>query len=128
MNRCDAWNEKRADLYLLAPAFAMCLAVLPVPLTAAPVSAALVEAREAVHSLLAEDFRKLNAGRCTLVDVADRVADLASASNSPAMVRVLQEGAFNIYWKAGKLQRAATSARISRHRSEVEGRRFGEAA
>ena len=69
--------------------------------------AALDEAREAARALLAEDFRKLNAGGCTLVDVADHVADLASASNSPAMARVLQEGAFNIYRKAGGLQRAA---------------------
>ena len=69
--------------------------------------AALDEAREAARELLAEDFRKLNAGGCTLVNVADRVADLASASNSPAMARVLQEGAFNIYRKAGGLQRAA---------------------
>ena len=92
---------------LLTQVFVTCFAVLTMPLMAAPKAAALDEAREAVHSLLAEDFSKLNAGRCTLVDVADHVAELASASNSPAMSRVLQEGAFNIYRKAGELQRAA---------------------
>ena len=78
-----------------------------VPLVAAPKAAELDGAREAVRALLAEDFRKLNAGRCTLADVADHVADLASASNAPAMVRVLQEGAFNLYREAGGLKRAA---------------------
>ena len=92
---------------LLARVLAMCLAALAMPLLAAPQAAALDEAREAARALLAEDFRKLNAGVCTLIDVADRVADLASASNSPAMARVLQEGAFNIYREAGELQRAA---------------------
>ena len=77
------------------------------PLVAAPQAAALDEAREAVRALLAEDFRKLNAGGCKLIDVAEHVADLASASNSPAMACVLQEGAFNMYWEAGSLKRAA---------------------
>ena len=92
---------------MLARVFAICLAVLTMPLLAAPQAVALDEAREAVRALLAEDFRKLNAGSCTLIDVADHVADLASASNSPAMARVLQEGAFNMYREAGDLKRAA---------------------
>ena len=82
--------------FLLARVLAMSLAVLTMPLAAAPQAVALDEAREAARALLAEDFRKLNAGGCTLIDVADRVAGLASASNSPAMARVLQEGAFRI--------------------------------
>ena len=82
--------------------------VLSAPsLVAAPDAVALDEAREAVRALLAEDFRRLNAGRCALVDVADRVAELASVSNTPARTRVLQEGAFNLYRAAGELQRAA---------------------
>ena len=93
--------------FLPVRVLAMSLAVLTMPLMAAPSAAALDEAREAVRTLLAEDFLKLNAGGCSLIDVADHVADLASASNSPAMTRVLQEGAFNIYRKAGELQRAA---------------------
>jgi len=91
----------------LARLLSACLALLPAPLTSAPRGVELDEAREAARALLAEDFVRLNGGLCTLVDVADRVAGLASATNSPAMARVLQEGAFNIYRKAGQLQRAA---------------------
>ena len=63
----------------------------------APNAAELDAAREEARALLADDFKALNAGRRTLVDVADHVAELAAASNSAAMVRVLQEGAFNLY-------------------------------
>ena len=74
---------------------------------AAPDVAALNAAREEVRALLAEDFRALNGGRMSLVQLADRVADFAAAANSAAKVRVLQEGAFNMYREAGALQRAA---------------------
>ena len=70
-------------------------------------AAALDAAREEVRALLADDFRALNAGRRTLLDVADHVADLATASNSAAKARVLQEGAFNLYREAGAFARAA---------------------
>ena len=76
-------------------------------LAAAPDAAALDAAREEARALLADDFRELNAGRRTLLDVADHVADLAAASNSAARLRVLQEGAFNLYREAGALNRAA---------------------
>ncbi len=74
---------------------------------AAPDAAELDAAREGARSLLVDDFKGLNLGRRTLVDVADHVADLASASNSAAMARVLEEGAFNLYKEAGVLVRAA---------------------
>lgn len=74
---------------------------------AAPDVAALNAAREEVRALLAEDFRALNGGRMSLVQLADRVVDFAAASNSAAKARVLQEGAFNMYRAAGELQRAA---------------------
>ena len=83
------------------------LAALATPLLAAPDAASLNAARAEVRELLADDFRELNAGRRALVDVADRVADLASASNSAARSRVLQEGAFNMYREAGDLNRSA---------------------
>ena len=73
----------------------------------APDAAELDAAREGARSLLVDDFKDLNLGRRTLVDVADHVADLASASNSAAMARVLEEGAFNLYKEAGALIRAA---------------------
>ena len=75
--------------------------------SAAPDVSALNAAREEVRALLAEDFRTLNGGRMSLVQLADRVADFAAASNSAAKARVLQEGAFNMYRAAGELQRAA---------------------
>ena len=74
---------------------------------AAPDAGELDAAREEVRALLAEDFIALNAGRLTLLDVADRVAGLAAASNSAARLRVLQEGAFNLYREAGAINRAA---------------------
>ena len=74
---------------------------------AAPDAAELDAAREGARSLLVDDFKDLNLGRRTLVDVADHVADLAAASNSAAMARVLEEGAFNLYKEAGALIRAA---------------------
>jgi len=74
---------------------------------AAPDEAALDHAREEARVLLADGFRSLNEGRITLLELADRVADMAAGSNSPAMTRVLQEGAFNMYRKAGGLKRAA---------------------
>lgn len=74
---------------------------------AAPDVAALNAAREEIRALLAEDFRALNVGSLNLVQLADRVGDLAAASNSAARARVLQEGAFNLYRAAGELQRAA---------------------
>lgn len=76
-------------------------------LAAVPDAAALDAAREEARALLADDFRELNAGRRTLLDVADHVADLAAESNSAARLRVLQEGAFNLYREAGALNRAA---------------------
>ena len=72
-----------------------------------PDAAALNAAREDVRTLLADDFADLNAGRRTLVDVAAHVAELADTADSAAKVRVLQEGAFNIYREAGALNRAA---------------------
>ena len=89
---------------ILAAAFA-CMAASCA--AKAPDAAALDAAREEVRALLAADFSELNAGRRTLVDVADHVADLAAASNSAARLRVLQEGAFNLYREAGALDRAA---------------------
>ena len=66
----------------------------------------LCAARENVRSLLADDFRALNEGSARLVQVADRVADLA-ATSSAARARILQEGAFNMSREAGELKRAA---------------------
>lgn len=74
---------------------------------AAPNVVALDAAREEVRTLLADDFRALNEGRLTLLDVADHVSDLAAASNSAARLRILQEGAFNLYREADALGRAA---------------------
>ncbi len=74
---------------------------------AAPNAVALDAAREEVRTLLADDFRALNESRLTLLDVADHVADLAAASNSAARLRILQEGAFNLYREADALGRAA---------------------
>ena len=85
---------------LLAFGAALCAA-------AAPDVAALNVAREEIRALLAEDFRELNEGKMRLVQLADRVADLAAVSNSAVKARVLQEGAFNMYREAGELQRAA---------------------
>ena len=73
----------------------------------APDAAALDAAREEVRAILANDFTALNAGRVALVDVADHAASLSAAENSPARLRVLQEGAFNLYREAGALGRAA---------------------
>jgi len=81
-----------------------CLAAVP----AAPDASSLDRAREEARVLLADDFRRLNTGHTTLLDLAERVADTAeAATNSPAMQRVLQEGAFNIYCEADNLKRAA---------------------
>ena len=74
---------------------------------APPDSSSLDAAREEARAVLADGFRDLNVGRVTLIELADRVADMAAGSNSPAMTRVLQEGAFNMYRKAGGLKRAA---------------------
>ena len=74
---------------------------------AAPNVVALDAAREEVRTLLADDFRALNEGRLTLLGVADHVSDLAAASNSAARLRILQEGAFNLYREADALGRAA---------------------
>ena len=74
---------------------------------AAPDAVVLDAAREEVRTLLADDFRALNEGRLTLLDVADHVADLAAASNSAARLRILQEGAFNLYRESNALGRAA---------------------
>lgn len=74
---------------------------------AAPNAVALDAAREEVRTLLADDFRALNEGRLTLLDVADHVADLAAVSNSAVRLRILQEGAFNLYREADALGRAA---------------------
>lgn len=74
---------------------------------AAPDAVALDAAREEVHALLVDDFRALHEGRMTLLGVADRVSDLAAASNSAARLRILQEGAFNLYREADALGRAA---------------------
>ena len=82
----------------------VCGAVGPVP----PDGVALDRAREDARVLLADDFRRLNTGRTTLLELAERVADMAAASsNSPAMRRVLHEGAFNMYREAANLKRAA---------------------
>ena len=78
---------------LLAFGAALCAA-------AAPDVAALNVAREEIRALLAEDFRELNEGKMRLVQLADRVADLAAVSNSAVKARVLQEGAFNMYREA----------------------------
>ena len=75
--------------------------------SAAPSAVALDDAREEVRKMLAGDFRALNSGRKSLVQVADHVADLSAASDSAAAVRVLQEGAFNMYRAADALARAA---------------------
>ena len=74
---------------------------------AAPNAVALDAAREEVRTLLADDFRALNEGRLTLLGVADHVSDIAAASNSAARLRILQEGAFNLYREADALGRAA---------------------
>lgn len=74
--------------------------------SATPDAVALDLAREEARARLADGFRSLNAGRTTLLELADRLADMA-ATNSPAMQRVLQEGAFNIYREADNLKRAA---------------------
>ncbi len=74
---------------------------------AAPDAVVLDAAREEVRTLLADDFRALNEGRLTLLDVADHVADLAAASNSAARLRILQEGAFNLYRESNALGLAA---------------------
>ena len=75
---------------------------------APPDAAALDAAREQVRAALAGDFRALVKGRTTLVVLAERVADMAAAStNSPAEMRVLQEGAFNLFREADALGRAA---------------------
>ncbi len=87
---------------LVAPALMAWLGAV-----AAPDVGELDAAREEVRELLAEDFRALNSGRLTLLEVADRVSGLASTSNSAARLRVLQEGAFNLYREAGALNRAA---------------------
>ena len=87
-----------------AMALALC-AALRAP--ASPNAVELDNARESVRALLAADFRELNAGRASLVQVADRVAGLAASSNSAAQARILQEGAFNMYRAAGALNRAA---------------------
>jgi len=58
--------------------------------------------------LLADGFRSLNAGRTTLLELAERVADMAAATtNSPARQRILQEGAFNMYREVDNLKHAA---------------------
>ena len=74
---------------------------------AAPDAAELDVAREVARARLAGEFKALNHGRRTLVDVADHVADMAASSNSAAMLRILEEGAFNLYREAGALVRAA---------------------
>ena len=52
---------------------------------AAPDSAALDAAREEARAALADGFRDLNAGRKTLLELTERVADMAAtATNSPA--------------------------------------------
>ena len=74
----------------------------------APDAASLDRAREEARAALSDDFQDLNAGRTTLLELTERVADMAAAAtNSPAMQRVLQEGAFNMYREAGELNRAA---------------------
>ncbi len=76
--------------------------------SAAPDAALLNQAREEARTLLTDDFRRLNTGRATLLEVAERVADMASAdTNSSALQRILQEGAFNMYRGADNLRRAA---------------------
>ena len=71
-------------------------------------SVALGAAREEARVALADGFRDLNAGHKTLLELAERVADMAAAAtNAPAMQRVLHEGAFNMYREAGNLKRAA---------------------
>ena len=73
-----------------------------------PDAVALDQSREEARVLLADDFRSLNTGRMTLLELAEHVADIASATtNSPAMQRILHEGAFNMYREAGGLKRAA---------------------
>ena len=75
---------------------------------AAPDASSLDKAREEARTLLADDFHSLNTGRVTLLELAGRVAGMAAAAtNSPAMQRVLYEGAFNMYREADNLKRAA---------------------
>ena len=75
---------------------------------AAPNASSLDKAREEARTLLADDFHSLNTGRVTLLELAGRVAGMAAAAtNSPAMQRVLYEGAFNMYREADNLKRAA---------------------
>ena len=74
---------------------------------AAPDAVSLDHAREEVRTILTDGFTNLNEGRTTLLELAGRVADIAEASVSPAMRRVLHEGAFNMYRKGDALQRAA---------------------
>ena len=65
-------------------------------------------AREEARTALAGGFSDLNEGLIRLVELADRTADMAFATNAtPAMQRVLHEGAFNMYRTAGALERAA---------------------
>ena len=90
--------------FVLASGVYACLAMVPT----APDAASLDRAREEARAALSDDFQDLNAGRTTLLELTERVADMAAAAtNSPAMQRVLQEGAFNMYREAGELNRAA---------------------
>ncbi len=67
-------------------------------------------AREEARTTLAGGFSDLNEGLIRLVELADRTADMAFATNAtPAMQRILHEGAFNMYRTAGALERAAES-------------------
>ena len=89
---------------VLAHVACACLAVG----SAAPDALSLDHAREEARALLADDFRRLNTGRMPLLELAERVSDMAAAAtNAPAMRRVLHEGAFNMYRKADDLKRAA---------------------
>ena len=97
--------EMRCHSAIFAAAALACAAAYGA--VASPDAAALDAAREEVRVLLAEDFLALNAGRRSLVEVADRAADLSAKAGSAAMARVLQEGAFNMYKEADALVRAA---------------------
>ena len=97
-------GEKTAAIAVAVCAYAFCAVGIAEP----PGATSLDQAREEARTLLVDGFRDLNSGRTTLLELAGRVADMAAEStNSPAMQRVLHEGAFNMYREAGELRRAA---------------------
>ena len=71
-------GEKSAVLAVAVCAYA-CSAVG----AAVPDAASLDHVREEARAFLADDFRRLNMGRATLLEMSERVADLAAAAPVP---------------------------------------------